>query len=363
MAKKSGIPGIGALNTMMDSMEFVKKAWSSFNLPTNLAPTMDVDELDKRIADLRAVEQWLNVNLSMLRGTIQGLEIQRGTLAAVQAFGRAVTGSSDAMAQLAQAARVRPAAPAPSAPSASSATSPFTRSSAAADDGDEPDVEEEDDRDDDHEDDEHDDDHDDDHADDRADDRADDARDDRDDGERGRAGRQATAAAAASGAEVMRKAASSLAAGLSEMQAAAVPLQLPSGTQMVNPAAWWNLLQGQFNQVAQAALSGAGVLAGGAGAGAAKQAKDEPAGTAKAADRKPGRGGGTTTHRDKGSGKGDRGRAGGGASGGSPTRKNAGSDPTNQSMKRNRTKTPAAAGRSDTAPRKPRGPARKTSGT
>lgn len=361
MAKKSGIPGIGALNTMMDSMEFVKKAWSSFNLPANLAPTMDVDELDKRIADLRAVEQWLNVNLSMLRGTIQGLEIQRGTLAAVQAFGRAVTGSSDAMAQLAQAARVRPAAP---APSPASAAGPFARSSAAADDENDegPDAEDDDDRDDERDDDVGRDDQRD-VGERRAGDRG------RDDGGRSHAGSHAAAAAAPSGADVMRKAASSLAAGLSEMQAA-VPLQLPSGTQMVNPAAWWNLLQGQFNQVAQAALSGAGVLAGAAaGAAGAKERTDEHAGTAKTAKatkttKTAGRKVAAVARRDNG-GKG--GRTGGEtarASGaGSSIRKNAGSAATNETMKRTRSEARSAGGGNDAAPRRSRAPTRKTSGS
>ena len=93
MATKFELPSMNSLSTMLDSVELVKKAWSSFNLPTQFAPTMDIDELDKRVADLKAVEQWLNVNLSMLRGTIQGLEIQRGALAAVTAFGKAITPS------------------------------------------------------------------------------------------------------------------------------------------------------------------------------------------------------------------------------------------------------------------------------
>ena len=95
MATNLGLPSMNTLSTMLDSVELVKKAWSSLNLPTQFAPTMDVEELDKRVADLKAVEQWLNVNLSMLRGTIQGLEIQRGTLAAVQAFGKAMTPSTE----------------------------------------------------------------------------------------------------------------------------------------------------------------------------------------------------------------------------------------------------------------------------
>ncbi len=76
----------GGFGQMLDGVEMVKRAWSNFNVPSAMLPTVDLDELDKRIADLKAVEQWLNVNQSMLHNTIQGLEIQRGTLAAIRAF-------------------------------------------------------------------------------------------------------------------------------------------------------------------------------------------------------------------------------------------------------------------------------------
>lgn len=46
----------------------------------------DLNELDKRINELKAVEQWLSLNLNLLKTTIQGLEVQRGTLAAIQSF-------------------------------------------------------------------------------------------------------------------------------------------------------------------------------------------------------------------------------------------------------------------------------------
>ena len=45
-------------------------------------PTMDPADLDKRIADLRTVEHWLDFNLTLLRGTIQTLEMQRASLQA-----------------------------------------------------------------------------------------------------------------------------------------------------------------------------------------------------------------------------------------------------------------------------------------
>lgn len=56
-------------------------------IPGFLLPTVDVEELDKRIGDLRAAESWLDVNLKMLRATIQGLEVQRNTIAAIKSFG------------------------------------------------------------------------------------------------------------------------------------------------------------------------------------------------------------------------------------------------------------------------------------
>lgn len=36
-------------------------------------PGLDVDELEKRIKDLKSVENWLNLNLNILKSTIQGL--------------------------------------------------------------------------------------------------------------------------------------------------------------------------------------------------------------------------------------------------------------------------------------------------
>ena len=74
--------------TTGDPLEFLKRMWGSmgFGLPGIITPTLDVDELDKRITDLRAVEGWLKMNLNMLQMTIQGLEVQRATLAAMRAM-------------------------------------------------------------------------------------------------------------------------------------------------------------------------------------------------------------------------------------------------------------------------------------
>lgn len=92
---------------MTDTLEFVKNLWGGMNVPGAGVPGMtgsslSTDELDKKIADLKAVESWLNLNLGMLRGTIQALEVQRGTLATLKAMG-------DSMAQAMQRAGSDPA--------------------------------------------------------------------------------------------------------------------------------------------------------------------------------------------------------------------------------------------------------------
>jgi hypothetical protein len=81
----STIPG------MNDTLEFVKSLWGGMNVPGAGVPGMggaslSTDDLDKRIADLKAVESWLNMNTTMLRTTIQALEVQRGTLATLKSM-------------------------------------------------------------------------------------------------------------------------------------------------------------------------------------------------------------------------------------------------------------------------------------
>jgi len=80
---------------MTDTLDFVKNLWGAMSIPGTgmpgasgiAGPTLSTEDLDKRIADLKAVESWLNMNISMLRGTIQAMEVQRGTLAAIKSMG------------------------------------------------------------------------------------------------------------------------------------------------------------------------------------------------------------------------------------------------------------------------------------
>ena len=49
-----------------------------------VAPTLSVEELDKRITELKAVQFWLEQNGKALAATIQALEVQKMTLATLQ---------------------------------------------------------------------------------------------------------------------------------------------------------------------------------------------------------------------------------------------------------------------------------------
>ncbi|MBC7438000.1 MAG: hypothetical protein H7332_18255 [Bdellovibrionales bacterium] len=49
-----------------------------------IAPTINVEELDKRIDELKAVQFWLDQNATALKATIQALEVQKMTLATLK---------------------------------------------------------------------------------------------------------------------------------------------------------------------------------------------------------------------------------------------------------------------------------------
>jgi len=72
--------------TPFNPFDFLQTPWGKLPMSSPGLPGADIKELEKRIAELKTVEQWLNLNLNLLRTSIQGLEIQRGTLAAISAF-------------------------------------------------------------------------------------------------------------------------------------------------------------------------------------------------------------------------------------------------------------------------------------
>jgi hypothetical protein len=73
-------------DAMTDTLEFVKKMWGGMSIPGMVMPTLSVKEINKQIADLKAVESWLTLNMNMLRGTIQALEVQSATISTLHSM-------------------------------------------------------------------------------------------------------------------------------------------------------------------------------------------------------------------------------------------------------------------------------------
>jgi hypothetical protein len=86
-----------------------------------IAPTLNVEELDKRIQELRAVHFWLEQNGKALSATIQALEVQKMTLSTLQ-------GMNLSMNELAESLQVKPGAMASAFAPPASAFSPGTSS-------------------------------------------------------------------------------------------------------------------------------------------------------------------------------------------------------------------------------------------
>jgi hypothetical protein len=74
-----------------------------------IAPTLDPEELDKRIGELRTVQFWLEQNARLLATTIQALEVQRMTLSTLQ-------GMNLPLSELSEALRIKTPAPPPPPP-------------------------------------------------------------------------------------------------------------------------------------------------------------------------------------------------------------------------------------------------------
>lgn len=88
-SKNKGVMG------MMPGMDFVQNLWKAApsiaqTLPPSLtqwiAPTTNVEEIDKKITDLKAVQAWLETNANMVKATVQALEVQRMTLSTLKSM-------------------------------------------------------------------------------------------------------------------------------------------------------------------------------------------------------------------------------------------------------------------------------------
>jgi len=66
--------------------DFFQKMWNptSFPMPGIFQPTMNVEDVERKIAELRSVENWLKMNLNFLQMTIKTLEMQKSALQTLQ---------------------------------------------------------------------------------------------------------------------------------------------------------------------------------------------------------------------------------------------------------------------------------------
>lgn len=102
-AAKAGLPGMPGIPGIPGISSWV-------------APTLSVEEVDKRIQELKAVQFWLDQNLHALKATIQALEVQRMTLSTLQGMNlrmedlaKAFTGGASAAVGKSQASGSEPA--------------------------------------------------------------------------------------------------------------------------------------------------------------------------------------------------------------------------------------------------------------
>ena len=65
-----------------DWLEFMQKMWNpmSFPMPGMTMPTVDIKEVEKKIAELKAVETWLTMNVGFVQMTVKTLEMQKAAL-------------------------------------------------------------------------------------------------------------------------------------------------------------------------------------------------------------------------------------------------------------------------------------------
>ncbi|MGV0959237.1 MAG: PhaM family polyhydroxyalkanoate granule multifunctional regulatory protein [Limnohabitans sp.] len=92
-----------------------------------VAPTLSIEEIDKRIQELKAVQFWLDQNATALKATIQAMEVQKMTLSTLQSM-------NVNMSDLAKAFTAKPPASAPApepAPQASPEPEPVQDEPAA----------------------------------------------------------------------------------------------------------------------------------------------------------------------------------------------------------------------------------------
>lgn len=75
------VPGFDFLNNLMQGAGEAAPAMGQW-----VAPTLNPDELEKRISELKTLQFWLEQNARMMGMTVQALEVQRMTLSTLKSM-------------------------------------------------------------------------------------------------------------------------------------------------------------------------------------------------------------------------------------------------------------------------------------
>ncbi len=126
------VPGFDFLQNLMQSAGQAAPAMGQW-----IAPTLNPEELDKRIGELKTVQFWLEQNARMISATIQALEVQRMTLSTLQTMNLPLSDLRNALTlptppAAAKASEPKPAS-APAAEAPASASAPATPKPGAVD--------------------------------------------------------------------------------------------------------------------------------------------------------------------------------------------------------------------------------------
>ncbi len=86
-----------AEDSSKELFEFFQKMWNpmSFPIPGMFQPTMSVEEVEKKIAELQSVESWLKMNLTFVQMTVKTLEMQKSALETIQESAAAAAPKAD----------------------------------------------------------------------------------------------------------------------------------------------------------------------------------------------------------------------------------------------------------------------------
>ncbi len=105
------VPGFDFLQNLSNSAAQAAPGASAGAMPgmaSWVAPTLSIEDIDKRIQELKSVLFWLEQNTTALKATIQAMEVQKMTLSTLQSM-------NVNMADLAKAFTVKAPAPEPQA--------------------------------------------------------------------------------------------------------------------------------------------------------------------------------------------------------------------------------------------------------